>query len=468
MLHPELQKLSFKGETLESVHSNQEAFFNTGGTLSYSFRMKQLEKLEAVVKRNEKRILEAVKKDLRKPTFEGYFGDVGLVLSEITYLKKNLKKLMKPKRVATPMASWPAHSKVESCPLGKVLIIGPWNYPVQLTLLPLVGAIAAGNTAVIKPSELSPNCSSLIAEMIGEAFPEDYIAVFEGDVDVSTMLLEQPWDHIFFTGSTPVGRIVAQKAAEHLTPTTLELGGKSPVFVTANANVDLAAKRIAFGKFFNAGQTCVTADYILVDQKVKQPFLESLKKYTQQFLGEDPQKSDSFARIINTRHHQRLMGLIDGKKVFFGGKGDEKDLYIEPTVLENVAWTDKVMEDEIFGPILPVMAYDSLDKVISVVQKREKALALYVFSNSKVEQKRITGSIRYGGGCINDITLHVASHFLPFGGVGQSGQGKYHGKYSFETFSHQKAVLTNPTAIDLPVRYPPYRPWKEKVLKLLL
>ena len=460
--------LSVNGQSLETVRKLQESTFSSGKTQSLAFRLEKLDILLKILQDNEKAILAALHKDLRKPEFEAHFGDIGLIRDEIVYTKKKLRSWMKRRRVPTPMASWPASSFVEPCPLGQVLIIGPWNYPLQLVLIPLVSAIAAGNTVVVKPSELAPETSGLLGRLLGAAYEESYLAAFEGGVPVSEELLSIAWDHIFFTGSTPVGKIVARKAAEHLSPVTLELGGKSPAFVTAKANVDIAAKRIVFGKFFNVGQTCVATDYILVEESVKEQLLEAIERHLLNFFGSNPKESEHLARVINVKNHKRLMSLIDDEKVFLGGQSDEADRYLAPTIMQDVQWDDKVMQDEIFGPILPVLSYSNIDEAIAKVNKRDKPLALYIFSDSKAEQNLIMKSIRYGGGCINDTTVHVASHFLPFGGVGMSGQGAYHGKYSFERFSHLRGVMKNPSFFDAPVRYPPYKSWKLKTLKLLV
>lgn len=460
--------LSTRGVDLGSVRASQQSFFQSGATETLSFRLEQLDKLQAQLRAHETQILEALTKDLRKPSFEGYASDYALIHEEINYARKHLKSWMKKRRVPTGIAYWPARSYVQARPLGQVLIIGPWNYPMQLVLLPLVGAIAAGNTVVIKPSELCPHSSGLLAKIIGDVFKDEYISVFEGDAAVSEALLDQPWDHIFFTGSTPVGRIVAEKAAKHLTPTTLELGGKSPVFVTKKANIDTAAKRVVFGKFFNAGQTCVAPDYVLVDRTVHDQFLEAVKRHLESFFGKNPKDSNDLARIINRRHFQRLMGLLEGAEIEVGGDANEEDCYISPTVLKNVSWADKVMKDEIFGPIMPIIPYTELDQAMAEVEGRDKPLALYIFSDDPAEQEFINRRLRFGGGCINDTMVHVATHFLPFGGVGSSGQGAYHGKYSFERFSHMRATMKNPSFFDVPVRYPPYKSWKLKTARFLL
>jgi aldehyde dehydrogenase (NAD+) len=372
---------------------------------------------------------------------------------------------MRPRTVKTPLTLWPSNSKIHFDPLGVVLIIGPWNYPFQLLLAPLIGAIAAGNCAVLKPSELTPNTSQLLAKIIGSAFQPEFIAVVEGGVEETTGLLEQEFDHIFFTGSTTVGRIVMQSSAKNLVPVTLELGGKSPCIVTADADLALAARRIVWGKFYNAGQTCVAPDYILIEKSVLLPMLEKIREQILVQFGSNQSLSTSFARIVNARNHARLLSLLDKDKVFYGGESDASLLYIQPTVLKDVEWGDPIMQEEIFGPIMPVFSFENIDDIFEKINSLPRPLSAYLFSSSTQTKKKFISDLSFGGGCVNDVVVHVSNPYLPFGGVGASGMGHYHGEYSFKTFSHAKSVMERYSFLDFSARYAPYNEGKLNFLR---
>ncbi|MCT9855135.1 aldehyde dehydrogenase [Priestia megaterium] len=425
----------------QELTKKQLSFFNSGKTKDVAFRIETLKKLRELVVRHEDDILKAVKSDLNKPEIEAKRAEVGLVLSEIDFAVKNLAEWAAPKEVETPSTHAGAKSYIYQDPYGLALVIAPWNYPFQLAVSPVVGAIAAGNCVVLKPSELTPHTSSLLAKMFNENFPEEYLTVVEGEVETSTALLKENFDYIFFTGSTMVGKIVAEAAAKHLTPVTLELGGKSPTIVHEDANIEEAAKRIARGKFANAGQTCVAPDYILVQRNVKDELLANLKQVVTNTYGEDVSQNLDFPHVVSEKHFDRLNSFLTNGDIVFGGKTDRSRLFIEPTVLDNISWEDNVMQDEIFGPILPVIVYDEISEVIEAIVKRPKPLALYLFSEDEAVQDRILNSVSFGGGSINDTINHMTSHYLPFGGVGDSGMGAYHGKASFDTFSHAKSIL---------------------------
>lgn len=444
---------------LDQLMRTQRAYFLSGATRSYEFRTQQLRRLRALIKEHEDQILAALDQDIGKPGFEAYTSEVGFMYEEIDYTLSSLASWMKPKRVRTPLILMPSSSQIIPEPMGQVLIIGPWNYPLQLVLSPLVGAIAAGNVAVLKPSELAPATSRLLAEIIPKAFSPEYITVVEGAVEVSQALLARHWDYIFFTGSTTVGRIVARAAAEHLTPVTLELGGKSPCIVHRETDLDVTARRIAWGKFFNAGQTCVAPDYLLVDETIKAPLLERLKNQIHAFFGDDPARSPDYARIINERHFDRLTGLlVEGEgQVVAGGRSDRAARYMAPTIIDGVRLEHRVMADEIFGPILPVLSFRTLDEAIATVRERPNPLALYLFTSNEQVQERIMTELPFGGGCINNTVMHLASPYLPFGGRGASGTGAYHGKYTFDTFTHHKSVVKSSFLFDPSVRYQPYK-----------
>ena len=436
--------------------AKQRAFFATGKTKSYDFRVAQLHKLLGLIQEHDQLILDAVHADLRKPAIEAYGSEVLGAISEIKYVLKHLKAWMKPQKVGTPINLFPSSSYIYTEPLGVVLIIAPWNYPFALTIQPLIGAIAAGNCTILKPSEHAPHTSSAIAKIINNNFDPNFITAIEGGIETNQALLAEKVDHIFFTGGTAIGKIVMEAAAKHLTPVTLELGGKSPCIVDSTSNLDITAKRIIWGKFYNAGQTCVAPDYLLVQKDIKPVLIEKLVAYVKTFFGENPQQSPDFARIVNDRQFDRLVNLLDEGKILIGGKSDKCDRYIAPTLIDQVSPNSKIMAEEVFGPILPILEYDQLSDAIAFVNAQPKPLALYFFSSNKQNQERILQETSYGGGCFNDMILHLGNPELPFGGVGHSGMGSYHGKASFDTFSHRKSVLKNSFRFDLKWRYPPY------------
>lgn len=412
--------------------------------------------LHEVIAKYEMEISQALKLDLGKCYFESYATEIGYTLNEISTAQKNLKKWMRPKFKFGSLVNFFSWSRIYPDPFGNTLIIAPWNYPFQLALSPLIGAIAAGNTAIIKASELAPHTSGIIKKIIEEKFNSDYIAVVEGDASVSQELLAQSFDYIFFTGSTQVGKIVMQAAAKNLTPVTLELGGKSPCIVDSTANLKIAAKRIVWGKFLNAGQTCVAPDYLFVHKDIKKELSENMIQEIKNFYGETISQSPDFGRIVNDKHFDRLMGLMDSSKVIFGGSSNKETKFIEPTIIDNVMPTDAIMKEEIFGPLLPIMHFSEIQEVSEYINNNHKPLAFYLFSEDAKTQRYFIRSCSFGGGCINDTIVHLADDGLPFGGVGKSGMGSYHGHYSFKTFSHYKTVLIKPTWLDLPIRYAPY------------
>ncbi|MBP0000122.1 MAG: aldehyde dehydrogenase [Cyanobacteria bacterium SID2] len=444
----------------------QRAFFATGKTQDVRFRLEQLNRLKQAILDRTDEIVAAVRADLRRPEFEAYFEIASI--AEVSYAIKHLKSWVKPKRVPTSLEQFPARARIYPEPLGVVLIVAPWNYPFQLTMSPLVGAIAAGNCTILKPSEISPHTSAVVTKLIESTFDREYIACVEGGVEASQDLLEQRFDRIFFTGGTRIGQIVMEAAAKHLTPVTLELGGKSPCVVDADVNLDVAAKRITWGKFVNAGQTCVAPDYLLVDRRVKPQLLDLIRHYVKEFYGDRPASSSDLARMISERHFDRVASFLDCGNVVVGGHVDRVDRYIAPTVLDNITWDDAVMQEEIFGPILPILSYDTLDEAIDRINERPKPLALYVFSNDKATQRRVLSETSSGGACVNDTIMHLAVTDLPFGGVGTSGMGSYHGKASFDTFSHFKSVLHKGLWFDLDWRYAPYTDGKLNLLKRIV
>ncbi len=443
------------------------SFFRTGKTRTLEFRLDALSRLEKAVLANQKKISAALFADLHKPAHEALFSEIIFTLEELRITKKKLRSWMRPQKKGTPFALFPAKSRIYHEPLGTVLIIGPWNYPFQLCLAPLIGAIAAGNCAAVKPSELTPHTSRLIRELLQECFPPEYVRVVEGGIPETTALLEFPFDHFFFTGSTPVGKIVMQAAARNLTPVTLELGGKSPVIVSENADLDLAARRIVWGKFYNAGQTCVAPDYLYVQQSVAPVLAEKLKSEIRRQFGENQKESSGLARIVNAANFRRVSALIDPAKVLFGGQTDPAALYIQPTLLENISWSDSVMSEEIFGPLLPILTFQNLAEAFTSVNSKPKPLSAYLFSRSSREQREFVEQVTFGGGCVNDVLIHLTNPHLPFGGVGASGMGSYHGKNSFLVFSHAKGVMHRAGFLDLAARYAPYSAWKLKLLRWL-
>lgn len=442
---------------IKGLLEKQRTYFATGETKEVKFRKEMLKKLKNAISSNEKAITEALHKDLRKHEFEAYATEIGFVLVDLKKAISHIEKWAKPRSVPTPLFHFNGTSYVQPEPRGVTLIISPWNYPFQLLFAPLVGNIAAGNTTILKPSELAPATSAIAAKIIGETFSPEYIAVVEGGIPESEALLNEKFDYIFFTGGTNVGRIVYQAAAKHLTPVTLELGGKSPCIVDRDANISMTAKRIVWGKFINAGQTCIAPDYILVDKSVKAQLVAKMIEYIKKFFGDDAQKSDAYPRIINERHHSRLASYISEGNLLFGGRHDVSDLFIEPTLLDGVSPEAAVMTDEIFGPILPILEYDNIKETIDFINARQKPLAMYIFCKNEGKVQRILGETSAGGVTVNDTLLHIANGYLPFGGVGESGIGAYHGQLSFDIFSHQKAVLRRTFLVDDPVRYAPYK-----------
>ncbi len=457
----------FTQQDIQGAIAQQRAYFATGKTKTYDFRAAQLQKLMQLIKDKDQRILEAVHADLRKPAIEAFGSEVLVTLAEIKYALKHLRAWMRPQKVGTPFSLFPSSSYIYTEPLGVVLIVAPWNYPFALTIQPLVGAIAAGNCAILKPSEHTPQTSRLLAELINNNFDPSFIRVIEGGIETNQALLAEKFDHIFFTGGTAIGKIVMEAAARHLTPVTLELGGKSPCIVDRNCDLDITAKRIIWGKFYNAGQTCIAPDYLLVQKEIKPPLVEKLINCIKAYFGENPQQSPDLARIVNDRQFDRLVALLNQGKVLIGGQYDRCDRYIAPTLIDQVSPDSQLMADEIFGPILPILEYDQLDEAIAFVNARPKPLALYLFSHNQTVQQRVIQEISYGGGCLNDIIMHLGNPELPFGGVGPSGLGSYHGKASFDTFSHRKSVLKNSFRFDLKWRYPPYTMSLETLKKLI-
>lgn len=446
---------------METVFNKQKQFFNANQTKTYEFRIGQLKKLKSAIKQHEDEITKALFDDLHKSSVEAYTTEIGFVLNSIEFAMKHLKKWMKPKKVKTPLFLFGTKSFIIQEPLGVICIIGPYNYPFQLVIEPLIGAIASGNTAIIKPSEYTAKTEAVITKMINQTFDENYIKVITGAKEVTSKLLDLKFDHIFFTGSATVGQIVYEKASKQLIPVTLELGGKSPTIVDKTANLKIAAKRIMFGKLINAGQTCVAPDYIYVEKEVHDELITLFKEEIKNFYPD----YKAFGRIINDRHFQRLKGLINQDKVVFGNKLDEKSKFISPTILDNITWEDKVMHEEIFGPILPILIYEELDEVIKIIKQKEKPLALYMFSNHKKEIDKVFNELSFGSGGINDAVMQVTNPNLPFGGTGMSGMGSYHGYTSFQLFSNQKTYTHKTTKFDIKLAYPPYTKKQEKIIK---
>ena len=450
----------------QDILTQQRELFNSQKTKSLNYRKIYLEKLKEVLIKNEDLLYEAIYQDFGKSKFDTFTTEISFVLKDIDYFLKNLKSLSKPKRMRTNLANQLGSSKIHSDPLGCTLVIGAWNYPYQLSLSPMVAALAAGNTCILKPSEMAENSMKAMAKIINENFPKEYLFVAEGGVEEITEILKLKFDKIFFTGSPKVGQIIYEAAAKHMTPVVLELGGKSPAIVTSSANFEVAAKRIVWGKFLNAGQTCVAPDYILVDEKVKDSFLDSLKSYIQKFNYQPG--SEHYTRIINDRNFERLVKLIDQEKIFYGGKTDASIKYIEPTILQNVTWDDAVMQEEIFGPILPVLTFKNFNEALLQIAEHEKPLSAYLFTDDSEEKENFVSKISFGGGCINDVVMHLSNDNIPFGGVGNSGIGNYHGKFGFEAFSHQKAILDRATWGEPHLKYPPYTDKKLGWIKKLL
>lgn len=456
-------------EQIASLLDKQREYYKSGVTVPVDFRIEQLKKLYAAIKKYENEISQALHTDLGKSDYESFMCEIGLVLSEITYMIRHTKKFAKRKTVYTPITNFHAHCFKQPVPYGNTLIMSPWNYPFLLTVDPLADAIAAGNTAIVKPSAYSPATSAIISKIISECFDAEYIAVITGGRAENAALLEQKFDFVFFTGSQAVGKEVLRHTAEHLTPAVLELGGKSPCIVDKSANIALAAKRIVFGKFINCGQTCVAPDYILCESSVKDKFISEVASQIKIQYGDNPLKNKDYGKIINQKHFERLCGLIDKNKVIIGGETDCGSNRIAPTVMDNVTENDAVMGEEIFGPIMPILTFDDFDKTVNDLKDKDKPLALYLFSSDKGQIKRITAELSYGGGCINDVVVHLSTSEMGFGGVGQSGMGSYHGKDGFDAFSHYKSIMDKKTWLDLPMRYQPYKnKMYEKLLHLFL
>lgn len=453
---------------IEQLVKQQRNFFNTSKTKDVQFRKNALRTLKTCILKHEEDIKDALYKDLHKAKMESYFSEIGMVLSELSFIEKRIGKWSRKHVVMTPLAQFHAKSYSIYEPYGVVLVMSPWNYPFMLTIDPLIGAIAAGNCAIIKPSAYAPHTSHIMKVIIEECFDPSYICVVEGGREENTLLLEQKFDYIFFTGGVEVGKLVMEKASQHLTPVTLELGGKSPCIVEESADVKLAAKRIAFGKYLNAGQTCVAPDYLFIQEPIKEKFIAYFKEALLEFFHENPLSNPDYPKIINKKHFQRLCGLMKSEQVIIGGKTNEETMQIEPTLLNEITLDAPIMQEEIFGPILPMISFKHINEVISYINEHEKPLALYLFTKDNTIEKNVLTSCSFGGGCINDTIIHLATSRLGFGGVGGSGMGNYHGKRSFTTFSHEKGIVKKSNWIDLPFRYHPYSNTKEKIVKLFM
>ncbi len=451
-------------EELTALVEKQRQYFATGATLNVGFRRNVLKRLRYYIEKYESDIENALREDLGKSGFESYMCEIGMALDELSYMEKHLVSFARDKTVPTPLAQFCSHSYEKPSPYGVVLIMSPWNYPFLLTIDPLIDAIATGNCAVIKPAAYSARTGEVLAKLISECFPDHYVSVVTGGREENTALLETHFDYIFFTGSKTVGKEVMRKASEYLTPVTLELGGKSPCIVEKSADIKLAAKRIVFGKFLNCGQTCVAPDYIYCDPSIKDSLIKEIKVQIRKQFGNDPLKNKNYGKIINKKHFERISALIDRDKVVAGGRTDPDTLRIEPTVMDNVTFDDPVMQEEIFGPVLPVLTYGSIDEAVEKINSMEHPLALYLFTESRDVKNKVTGIARFGGGCVNDVVIHLATSRLGFGGFGESGMGSYHGKKGFDTFSHYKSIVDKKTWIDLPMRYQPYRKLYEKMI----
>ncbi len=455
-------------QEIKKILKKQRAYFASGATLNVEHRIQALKRLRTAILRHEEDIHHALRQDLGKSSFESYMCETGMVLSELSYMIRHTRAFARERRVRTPLAQFHSRSFQKPSPYGTVLIMSPWNYPFMLTLDPLADAIAAGNTAILKPSAYSKATSDIIQTIIRECFDESFVCVVTGGRAENTVLLEQHFDYIFFTGSQAVGKEVMRHAAVHLTPVTLELGGKSPCIVEQSANLKLAAKRIVFGKFLNCGQTCVAPDYIYCDSRIKDDLVSEIKRQIRLQFGEHPLSNPEYGSIINEKHFQRILGLIRQDKVICGGGADPKSLRIEPTVMDSVTFEDGVMQEEIFGPLMPILTYDSIEEVIKKVNAMPHPLALYIFTGEKSIAKQITSRCGFGGGCINDTIIHLATSEMGFGGFGESGMGSYHGREGFETFSHKKSIVDKKTWLDLPMRYHPYKPAYSKLLHFFL
>ena len=442
---------------ISNKREQQQRFFKTGKTKDIAYRKKALKKLKQAISKHEDKICNALYSDFKKPKFESMATETQFVLAELSYIINNLIFWARPQRVSPSLSNFPSKDWIQYEPYGQVLVISPWNYPFMLAMSPLIGALAAGNTVVLKPSEHSPATSAILNKVLSEAFNPEYVSVVEGGIETSQELLAQKWDYIFFTGSTQVGKIVYKAAAEHLTPVTLELGGKNPCIVDETAVIKVAAKRIAWGKYMNAGQTCLAPDYLLVHHKTKDKLISELKKTINGFYSDAADKSEDFARIATKNQYERLKEMVQSDKVIFGGQFNDEDQFISPTLLDSPDMDSLAMADEIFGPVLPIFSYSNEVEIEDYINRYGKPLALYIFSNRKSFQKRITDNYSFGGGAINETVTHISNKNMPFGGVGNSGFGGYHGKYSFELFSHKKSITKKATWIDLTLRYPPYK-----------
>ena len=455
-------------QEIKDLITRQRSYFQSGATLPVSARLAALRRLYNAISSHEKEIRRALQKDLGKSGFESYMCETGMVLEEISYMLKHTRKFAREQRVHTPLAQFCSRSYKKPSPYGVTLIMSPWNYPFMLTLSPLADALAAGNTAVVKPSAYSPYTSEVLLSILTECFDPKYVAVVTGGRAENTCLLREHFDYIFFTGSQAVGKEVMRSAAEHLTPVTLELGGKSPCIVDQTADIRLAARRIVFGKYLNCGQTCVAPDYVYCHRSVKDQLIKEVQKQIRRQYGKQPLHSSDYGKIINEKHFDRILGLIDEKKVVHGGGSDRSTLRIEPTVMDNVTFSDAVMQEEIFGPVMPILVFDSLDEVIRRINSMPHPLALYIFTTNKKAARKVTARCGFGGGCINDTIIHLATSEMGFGGFGESGMGAYHGKTGFDTFTHYKSIVDKKTWIDLPMRYQPYRKGDEKLVRFFL
>ncbi|MCF0198200.1 MAG: aldehyde dehydrogenase [Bacteroidaceae bacterium] len=455
-------------QEIQGIIARQRAYYASGATHSRKARKEALLALRRGMKKYEAALTEALQTDLGKSAAESYMCEIGLTYSEISWMLGHLRRLMRDRWHCTPLALFPAVSYQSPSPYGTVLVVSPWNYPVLLTLEPLVDALAAGNTVVLKPSAYAPHCAAVLQQLIADCFRPEQVAVVTGGRAENQALLRQRWDLIFFTGGKTVGREVMRQAAEHLTPAVLELGGKSPVIIDASADIASAARRVVFGKYLNCGQTCVAPDYILCHRSVHDRFVEAMKQEITTQYGAEPLQNEHYGKIINQKHFERLCGLIDPDKVVVGGQTQPDRLRIAPTVMVGVTPSDAIMQEEIFGPILPILTFDALDEAIDSIEAQPHPLALYLFAESRQVQRTVMNRCHFGGGCINDVIVHLATSEIPFGGVGESGMGSYHGRQGFETFSHLRSMQKKPRLLDLPIRYQPYSNWKERLLKMFL
>ena len=453
---------------IKALVESQRSYFETGATLPYKKRIETLNKLYDGINRYRDELSDALKSDLGKSSTESFMCEIGLVLSEITYMRKHLRGFMREKHVKTPITNFAARSYTVSSPYGVTLIMSPWNYPVLLSLTPLADALAAGNTVILKPSAYSEKTSAVMAKMLNDEFPKEIVAVVTGGRAENTSLLDQHFDYMFFTGSKAVGGEVLRSASEYLTPVTLELGGKSPCIIEKSANIKLSATRVVWGKFLNCGQTCVAPDYILCDESVKEEFVSELKKQIEKQFGKDPLDNPDYGKMINEKHFKRVLNLMDASKIVAGGESDAETLRIAPTVMDNVTWDDAVMQEEIFGPVLPIVTFKDIEEVVKVLNGMDSPLAFYIFTGNKKIAKDVIARTGFGGGCINDTVVHLATTEMGFGGFGSSGMGAYHGKTGFETFSHKKSIMDKKTWIDVPMRYQPFKKYKDMMLHAFL